>query len=364
MATVAGIRALLRLSLVLLVSQQRAACAEFAGAWRLINADPIDLYWGVRTLTFFADLECKQHLVSAPNHTGIALASDAADMTGADYIFMAQTPRGWESTDKCEKRACHIGFAWNADQELPDVRCVSLYQGEEGTHAPKLTLQRLQGPLNGGDWIDVVTWNEVQPGRTRLALQCPGMPSVPRARAAPCQISNPRTQDCPLVCDDGYGTTEPRLRCINGVWYMPECLQVGSMIRLVAAKPESIKPHWVILHATLFENEDCSGLIRMHGSSISSGEFVIKYANYHPKNVWDGSGDTSWASKDPCTPGTCWLGFRFSQMPKVIRCVKIEHPADSKYWATEVNVQQLAAAGWEDMKDVFVQFVPEQRAEL
>jgi len=135
------------------------------------------------------------------------------------------------------------------------------------------------------------------------------------------------------------------------------------MIRLVAMKPENIKPHWVILHATLFEEEDCSNAIRMNGHSISSGEYVIKYASYHPKNVWDGSSDTSWASQDPCTPGSCWLGFRFTNPHAGIRCIKIEHPERSQYWATEVLVQQLGATGWEDM-DVFVRFVPEQRQEL
>lgn len=364
MASACGHRALLRPGLVLLASYARVASAAVAGAWRLINTDPIDLFWGVRTLTLFKDLACTQVLEASPNNTGIALASEAADMTGGDFIFMPQTMRGWESEDKCAAGACHIGFAWNAGEPEPDVRCISMFQGEEGTHAAKLTLQKLEGTLEGGTWMDVVTWRDVPAGRTRLAVQCPERPTVPRGIAGACQISHPRAQECPLTCEAGHGTTEPRLSCINGVWYMPDCLPLGSMIRLLAVLPEQIKPHWVILHATLFEKEDCTGLIRMHGSSISSGEFVIKYASYHPKNVWDGSGDTSWASKDPCTPGSCWLGFRFTQVPKVIGCVKIEHPSDSKYWATGVRVQKLGTKGWDDMPEVFVQFVPEQRSEL
>merc|ERR1719161_2906940 len=120
------------------------------------------------------------------------------------------------------------------------------------------------------------------------------------------------------------------------------------MIRLVAQTPELIKPYWVIMHVYIYADEACTDRIEIEpGQAISSGEYVIKYASYHPKNIWDGSKGTSWASSIPCTPGVCWVGYRFKAAPaKPVRCARIEHPEGERYQATRVIFETLAADGW------------------
>ncbi|CAK0881026.1 unnamed protein product [Prorocentrum cordatum] len=102
----------------------------------------------------------------------------------------------------------------------------------------------------------------------------------------------------------------------------------------------------------------------MEGSAISSGEFVIKYASYHARNVWDKSSDTSWASNGRCSPGECWLGFHFKERPRPVRCVRVEHPHGSEYHASVVKVEWLGQSGWEEDPSVFVQLLPLPREEL
>lgn len=154
------------------------------------------------------------------------------------------------------------------------------------------------------------------------------------------------------------------MKCINGAWFAPECLKVGSLLRVAALSPELIKPYWVVLDAALYENEDCTGVIQMDGQATSSGEYVIKYASYHPRNVWDGDAQTSWAASEPCTPGSCNFGFRFNEPPGPVRCVRVTHPHGRNYQATSVRVDVLGASGWEELADVAVQLLPQVNEEL
>mmetsp|Transcript_62240 Transcript_62240/g.193148 ORF Transcript_62240/g.193148 Transcript_62240/m.193148 type:complete len:283 (+) Transcript_62240:372-1220(+) len=282
-------------------------------------------------------------------------------MTGAEYTFALRSPRGWESADTCAPGECHLGFEWSQSQG--DVRCILIHQGEDGFHAGAITLQRrAQG---SSKWLDEVTWSPVQAGKAKLALACPAAPAVERGRVADCRRSGERSGECALSCAEGFGSLEPSLRCIHGVWYAPECLPVGSLVRLVALAPELIKPYWVVLDAALFASADCTGPLPMDGLATSSGEYVIKYASYHPKNAWDGDASTSWASSQPCTPGSCHFGFRFRRpLAPPPRCVRVEHPQGRQYQATKVSVQTLGAKGWEELPDVVVQLLPEENQEL
>ena len=101
----------------------------------------------------------------------------------------------------------------------------------------------------------------------------------------------------------------------------------------------------------------------MDGRPISSGEYTIKYASYAPVNVWDGNKDTSWAAAEPCTPGSCFVGFRFSVAPDQVRCVRIEHPLGKQYHATEVVLEKIGANGWEQVPDVHMRLLPQDRSE-
>merc|ERR1712032_526238 len=97
----------------------------------------------------------------------------------------------------------------------------------------------------------------------------------------------------------------------------------------------------------------------MKGQAISSGEFIIKYASYHPKNIWDKNADTSWASVDPCTPGSCWFGFRFVSEPPPVKCIKIEHPKGAQYHADSISFEVLGKTGWEGVSDFTLLLLPE-----
>jgi len=329
-------------------------------AWRIVNAEPVEIAWRVRSIQFFSDLACNSPIVSIPNETGTTLATEASDMTGADHAFALRSMRGWESVDACSAGQCYLGFTWF---QSASVRCVLLHQGEPGFQANAITLEH-KDPNSKDEWRSVVTWTPVEGTKAKLAIACPAAPAVAKAKIGNCDRQGDRDQQCQVTCNEGFGTVEPRLRCIHGAWYMPECLPTGSLIRLVALAPQLIKPYWVVLDAALFSSPDCTDVIRMNGQALSSGEFVIKYANYHPKNVWDSDASTSWASSTPCTPGICYLGFRFRTPPPAVRCVRVEHPSGSQYHATEVAVETLGSTGWERLPDVIVQIHPEPNNEL
>jgi len=103
-----------------------------------------------------------------------------------------------ESEGSCKPGECHLGFSWNPDEQVPDVACVMLHQSDVGAHSTRITLQRLEGPLEDGRWIDVITWENVQEGRTRMAVACPAQPSVLHANTGACRTDNDRTKECPL----------------------------------------------------------------------------------------------------------------------------------------------------------------------
>jgi len=292
---------------------------------------------------------------AAPGDNGDAIATAAADMTGAEFAFQLRSMRGWESADECAAGACHVGFAWH-DGSTHDVHCVVLHQGEEGFHATVIVLQRKDSM---GHWVEVMQWQSIPEGRTKLAVHCPAIPTVAYGQVDTCQ-GNGTSQECAVQCAAGYGTVEPKLRCVNGAWYVPECLEVGSMLRVVALAPNLIKPYWVVMHARLFTDAECTQAMEMNGAAFSSGEFVVKYASYHPKQIWDGSEETSWAAKEPCTPGSCYVGFRFAKKPaKDPKCVQVEHPKAKQYQATKVALEVLGAGGWEIAPpDVVVQLLP------
>jgi len=330
-------------------------------AWRISNAGNVPVAWRVRSLQFFHDDRCTQPVIAEPNHTGVAFASEPSEMTGADYVFALRSPRGWESVDACSPGQCHVGFELNAGSHA-EVRCLLLHQGEEGLHADAVMLQR----LSGTNWVDVLTWEPVESGKVKLALACPPAPaSIENGRISGCQAKSELSQSCQVTCKTGFGTVEPSLRCIHGAWYFPECLPVASLVRLVAHAPELIKPYWVVLDAKLFADQECTQSIEMDGMPTSSGEYVIKYANYHPRNVWDSDASTSWASAGHCQPGSCHFGFRFRQPLKVpIRCAKIEHPHGAQYQATSVSVEILGPSGWEEPPDIRLILLPEANQEL
>lgn len=333
-----------------------------AKTWRIINADAIEVAWRVRSLQFFSDLSCTVPLNASPNFTGDAFATAASDMTGAEHVFALRSPRGWESLDACETGSCHIGFSWTEDSV--DVQCILLLQGEAGLHAGAVTLQ-WQSLDASGLWHDATTWRPVEAGKQKLSRSCPSKPTVFRGSVGECKSDGPRAEECAVTCDAGFGTLAPKLQCLHGSWYVPECLELGSLVRIVARTPDLIKPYWVILDAAFYTNEDCTGVLRMDGAAISSGEYVIKYANYHAKNAWDGDSTTSWASSEPCTPGSCYVGFRFRKAPEEpIRCVRVEHPRGTQYQASSISVEKLGTAGWEELGQVAVQLLPEAHQEL
>lgn len=298
----------------------------------------------------------------------IAVFCVTQEMTGANYVFALKSPRGWETSEHCDPGQCHLGFAWY--KELAAVRCLILQQGETHFHAPSITLQRREGAKGtslgpGAGWTDEVTWTAVDAGRSKLALSCPARPVLKLATVSDCQQQGPRSQECKVDCEEGYGTLEPRMRCVQGAWYTPECLPLGSLVRLVPETPRRLEPYWVVLDATLYSDEDCTSPIPMDGFAISSGEYVIKYASYHPKHVWDSNPETSWASKGPCAAsGPCWVGFRFRHYPGPIRCAIVEHPEGEQYQASSLTVQTLGIAGWDKVSDVTVRLMPQRKQEL
>lgn len=345
---------------LLSTSAMAATGGEEALEWRIVNAEAVEMVWRVRGLQFFSDIECTKPLDARPNVTGDALGTAASDMTDAHHIFALRSMRGWESAGPCALGECHVGFAWYESQDAVEVQCLLLQQGETGLHAPDVTLQRKRG----SSWEDTMTWRDLQGGKVKLTLSCPSPPSLENGQVGECAEKDERSKECPVTCDEGFGTVEPRLQCIHGAWFVPECLRVGTLVRLVAQAPELIKPYWVILDAALYRRDDCTDVIRMDGRPISSGEFVIKYASYNPVNAWDGNKDTSWASSEPCTPGTCYIGFRFGTPPDEVRCVRVEHPAGKNYQATSVTVQKLGASGWEEVPGVTIRLLPQEKQEL
>jgi len=136
------------------------------------------------------------------------------------------------------------------------------------------------------------------------------------------------------------------------------------MVRLVAQAPELIKPYWVILDAKLYSDTDCSVQVAMRGDAFSSGEYVIKYATYGPSNAWDGKADTSWAAKEPCTPGNCYVGLSFRKpLQNPPMCLIVEHPEGAQYHATAVSLQTLGKSGWEEVADAVVRLLPDSKGE-
>jgi len=327
-----------------------------AKAWRIANGDRAYL-WRVRSLQFFSDIQC-EHIVDVfPGQNGKVIATDSEEMTGAEFLFDYGSLRGWASAAPCDTDECRIGYEWHEDVV---VQCVKLVQGEEGLHADALALQWRDGDV----WRDLVRWSSVSAGKAQLALLCPAVPSVDRAvLVGTCKEHGPRSQDCVMQCIPGFGAVNPAMRCINGVWFKPQCLPEGSRMRVVAQAPETIKPYWVVLNAEIFEDTECVKPISMAGGPFSSGEFKVKYANYHPKNIWDHSADTSWASQGPCSPGSCHFGFQFQNGATPFRCIKITHP-DHIHEATQVSVEVLGSSGWEEAADVVVQLFPLPKDEL
>merc|ERR1712147_300824 len=99
----------------------------------------------------------------------------------------------------------------------------------------------------GGAWEDVMTWGSLEGGKVKLALACPSVPKLRNGQVGTCAEKDERWKECPVTCDEGFGTVEPRLQCIHGAWFIPEYLGVGTLLRLVAKAPELIKPYWVVL---------------------------------------------------------------------------------------------------------------------
>lgn len=339
-----------------LVIAERDSFAGNSKAWRIVNKEPIDVVWRLKTLAFFEDIECTRMHMALPNKTGSIMATDAAELTGAEHVFNLRSPRGWESEAHCDHGDCFLGFEWY-DHSL-DVRCIMVNQGEEGLHSSGISLQGRED----GKWHEVAAWHNVGPGKSKLALSCPPTPEVPNARVVGCREESEVQRECTAVCEPGMGAVEPRLRCINGAWFLPECRVKGSMIRLVAQTPELIKPYWVIMHVYIYADEACTDRIEIEpGQAISSGEYVIKYASYHPKNIWDGSKSTSWASDHACTPGTCWVGYRFEAAPaRPIKCVHVLHPEGKVYHAESVAYEVLGEDGWAEDADVVVKLSVEK----
>lgn len=343
---------------VLLLSIFRAYPFILAGpAWRVSNVDEVDGAWRVRSIQFFGDIACKTPLISVPNKTGTAFASAAAEMTDVDHAFNVRSHRGWESEDICEPGQCHLGFEF--DDDTVPVQCVILHQGED-LHTEGLSLQQRN---DQGNWVEVVAWKPLGGGRMKLSRSCPETPQVANAQVLDCSREDERTQECAIKCNAGFGAIEPRLRCVHGAWFEPECVTVGTMARIVAQSPELIKPYWVVLDAKLYANSNCTDPVTMDGMPFSSGEFVIKYANYAPKNVWDSDPSTSWASKTPCTPKECYVGFRFKTAPK-IGCASVTHPEGQQYRATEISLEVLGESGWEALEDATVEIDSGTRDEL
>lgn len=337
--------------------------AQAASSWRIVNAEDVEVAWRVRSLQFFGDDDCEVPLAALPNRTGEAFATEAAELTGVEHAFNLRSARGWESVEVCEPGECHVGFTFASD--VLAVRCLLLHQGEEGFHAGAVTLQR-RDEASGADWQDVATWEEVADGKAKLALACPPVPGVEHGTVAGCESEDERSAECRARCDEGYGAVDLTVRCHHGAWYTPQCLPVGSMVRLVPRSPALMKPYWVILDAALYESADCTGPIPMAGSPISSGEFVIKYASYHPKNAWDSDPSSSWASNGPCAPGgDCYIGWRFeAPLTQPVRCVRLEHPQGRNFQATSISVERLGPAGWEEIPDVRVELLPAAKDEL
>lgn len=347
-------------------SETLAANAPHSDAWRLVNAENIEVVWRVRSLLFFADDSCSSSpLLAIPGQTGEPFATEAAEMTGPEYVYNLRSPRGWESAGPCEIGECHVGFIW-ANATSSPVRCLVLNQGETSLHAEAVTLQH-RSLKDSVTWEDVVTWRDVETGgRVKLALSCPSVPSLARGRVENCVKEDERHQTCEAHCDAGYGAMEQHIRCIHGAWYLPECMPINSMMRIAAQEPQHIKPYWVVLDVALYAKEDCTDVLVMDGSPISSGDFVIKYASYAAKNAWDGDSQTSWASSFECDPGACYIGFRFHSPPSVgsIKCARVVHPEGRTYQATEVSVETLGERGWEPMRDVAIQLLPKAKDEL
>merc|ERR1712032_1381379 len=109
----------------------------------------------------------------------------------------------------------------------------------------------------------------------KLALRCPAVPSVNLATVDVdgCRHADEHSSECDITCDEGYGAVTPVSKCINGAWFLPEYMPMGSMLRISAMGPSHIKPHWVILDAALYKDLDCTSEIEMKGQAISSGEF-------------------------------------------------------------------------------------------
>jgi len=343
------------------VTSDGAAAAKPASFWRIVNTDEVEIAWRVRSLQLFSDDGCTKPIMAQANETGVAFGTKAADMTAADYVFMLGSPRGWETEDICAVGESHLGFEFHKGPV--DVRCIVIHQGDDGFYAYSMALQ--SAASGSGPWSDVGSWSHLPSGKTKISLACPSVPSVPHAEVGACTHVDARSKECGFRCLDGFGTPGGEMvRCVHGAWYSPQCLPVGTMVRLVATAPERIKPYWVVLHAGLYASEDCTDEIRMEGSAISSGEFVIKYASYHARNAWDGSSDTSWASNERCSPSKCWLGFHFQERPRPVRCVRVEHPHGSEYHASAVKVEWLGQSGWEEDQRVLVQLLPLPREEL
>lgn len=352
--------------LCLLASQSPPAAADRTAepvkskAWRLLNTEPVEIAWRVRNLQFYQDDNCTLALEAAPGHNGEAFGTEAAEMTGAEYSFALRSPRGWESVDECSHGTCHLGFRW---QQEVSVRCVLFHQGEDGFHAPAVALEAQSGAT--GEWAQVAAWKNVSDGRAKLAAACPmHQQTVRHGKVSDCSVQSELLQTCAVSCDPGFGTQEPIMRCINGVWYAPECHSTNTMYRVVAKGPEIIKPYWVVLKAVFYASADCTDVIRMDGQAFSSGEYVVKYANYHPKNVWDGDEGTSWASATPCSPHGCFFGFRFRKPPPEIKCLMVEHPDGSQYHADHVLLEHLGEEGWEEVQDLTIRLLPSGKQEL
>ncbi|CAE7675724.1 unnamed protein product, partial [Symbiodinium sp. CCMP2456] len=303
--------------------------------------------------------DCTEPVHSLPQ-TGKAFGTEASELTTVEHAFMLNTPRGWEAAGSCPPRECHLGFSFATAQS---INCLVVQQGDDGFHAPALALQRRDG--EEAAWSEVTAWSSIGEGRSKLAVGCPDPPAVPSASVSACRSDNLLFQECRVACKEGFGTLETSMRCVNGAWFVPQCWPLGSLLRVVLEEPVLLKPYWVVLDANLFTSDDCTGPIKMDGVAISSGEFVIKYANYHPKNAWDKDPSTSWASKGECeAAGTCWLGFRFYANPGPVRCVSLLHPPGVQYQARRISVQRLGRVGWEKAEPVTVRLLPEGKDEL
>lgn len=339
-----------------LLSGTSSDVADGSKEWRIVNGKDAE-YWTILGLAFFEDDAC-----SKSTGDGEAFASPAADKTALELAFSSGGK--WKSAGACPAGECFFGFRWMTEK---NVRCI-LISHNVYPKPPEIILQK----YISGAWTEVVTWVDRDISKN-LAVACPAAPSFEHGAPGTCRQHSAREQECDVLCDPGFGSTRRTMTCENGAWTVPICRESGSMMRLVAMEPERIEPFWTVLDVEMFEDTDCSTPIKAEGLALGSRNYVIKYASYHSSNAFDGDRRTSWSSHAACSPGECYVGFRFYTTPSRIGCVIIHHPeggehffmqAGSQYRATKVSLEILRDNGWTEEPDAAVHLYPRNSDEL